>query len=148
MNILDVKLNDDILNELLSLSLAWEKEDCCYGYVANKKSDFENKRIFIVKDDNKIIAYLLGSIKKASNMNSIIKDNEKYFELDELYVLPKYRLNGIGKDLYNFAEQTIKKDNLKYIFLSTASKNYKAILHFYIDIVGMNLWSAKLYKKI
>ncbi len=34
------------------------------------------------------------------------------------------------------------------IFLSTAVKNYKSILHFYIDELGMEFWTARLYKKV
>jgi len=35
----------------------------------------------------------------------------------------------------------------EYIVACTATKNYKAILHFYIDEVGMIFHSASLYKK-
>ena len=45
------------------------------------------------------------------------------------------------------AEETIKKD-VQFIVLSTASKNSKAILHFYLDELGIQLRSARLFKKI
>ena len=34
------------------------------------------------------------------------------------------------------------------IMLIAAAKNYRAILHFYIDELGMDFWSARLFKKI
>jgi hypothetical protein len=32
--------------------------------------------------------------------------------------------------------------------LSTATKNWKAIFHFYLDELGMKFWSARLFKKV
>jgi hypothetical protein len=37
---------------------------------------------------------------------------------------------------------------VQFIVLSTASKNSKAILHFYLDELGMQFWSARLFKRI
>jgi len=37
---------------------------------------------------------------------------------------------------------------MEFIMLSTATKNYKSILHFYIDELGMDFWNARLFKKI
>jgi len=34
------------------------------------------------------------------------------------------------------------------LFLSTATKDYKRILHFYIDEMGMDFWTARLFKKL
>ena len=35
-----------------------------------------------------------------------------------------------------------------FMVLSTATKNWKAIFHFYLDELDMRFWSARLYKKI
>ena len=47
----------------------------------------------------------------------------------------------------NTSEEKIKKE-AEFIVLSTASKNSKAILHFYLDELGMQFWSARLFKRI
>jgi hypothetical protein len=44
-------------------------------------------------------------------------------------------------------EQTVSED-AEFILLSTATKNWKAIFHFYLDELGMDFWSARLYKKL
>ena len=36
----------------------------------------------------------------------------------------------------------------EYMVLSTATKNWKAIFHFYLDELDMTFWSARLFKKI
>ena len=49
--------------------------------------------------------------------------------------------------LFRFAEEAVKTE-AEYIVLSTATKNWKAIFHFYLDELDMTFWSARLFKKI
>lgn len=45
-------------------------------------------------------------------------------------------------------QKELKKKGLEMMMLSTATKNWKAIMHFYIDEIDMNFWSARLYKHL
>ena len=132
----------EILEKLLQLSAQWAAEQNCYGYYPNTEADIAGKRVFLG-----IEAYLLGKLETAKNMKSIMPEGTAYFEVEELYVVPEKRSQGIGEALFRFAEETIKKD-VQFIVLSTASKNSKAILHFYLDELGMQFWSARLFKKV
>ena len=144
MRISETKLNDEILQELIALSMEWEAEDSCYGYRANQEDDIKGNRIFIAEEDDKIIGYLFGHSTESKNQSSIIPDGTACFEVMEIYVRKEYRNQGIGTELFNYAEKQISDD---YITLSTATKNWKAILHFYIDELDMSFHSARLFKK-
>lgn len=133
------------LKRILELSLMWEKEDSCYGYRANTEDDFQDCYILAAYDDE-LVAYVFGKEEIQEKQTSVIDKNMHYFEIEELYVHPSYRLRGIGKQLMESLEKELKKKGLKMMALSTATKNWKAIMHFYIDEVGMNFWSARLYK--
>ena len=133
------------LKRILELSLMWEKEDSCYGYRANTEGDFQDCYILAAYDDE-LVAYVFGKEEIQEKQTSVIDKNMHYFEIEELYVHPSYRLRGIGKQLMESLEKELKKKGLKMMALSTATKNWKAIMHFYIDEVGMNFWSARLYK--
>ena len=76
-----------------------------------------------------------------------MKDGTAYFEIEELYILPQYRCMGLGKLLFQHVEKIVSNE-VEYIMLSTATKNWKAILHFYIEELGMEFWSARLYKRV
>ena len=135
------------IKRLLELSLMWEKEDSCYGYRANTEDDFQDCYI-LAAYDNELIAYIFGKEEIQDKQTSVIDKNMHYFEIEELYVHPSYRSSGIGKQLMESLEKELKKKGLEMMMLSTATKNWKAIMHFYIDEIEMNFWSARLYKRL
>ena len=143
----ETSLTKDLLDRLIQFSKDWESENSCYGYIANSVSDIEGNRIFVATDDGNIIGYLFGHISQSKNMKSIMPEGTPFFEIEELYVVPQFRSQGVGSSLFSFAVTQIK-ETAEYAVLSTATKNWKAILHFYIEELGMEFWSARLYKKL
>ena len=133
------EINQFDMHRLVELSLMWEKEDSCYGYRANTEDDLKDRYILAAYDDE-LIAYVFGKEEVQDKQTSVINKNMHYFEIEELYVHPSYRSRGIEKEL--------KKKGQKMMVLSTATKNWKAIMHFYIDEIDMNFWSARLYKHL
>lgn len=137
----------DVMDELISLSAAWEEENSCHGYRRNQKEDIEGRRVFTAEKDDELIGYLFGVYEVFPHTASILLEGTPVFELEELFVRPEFRNRGVGKQLFEYAESAVK-DNAEYLMLSTAAKNWKAILHFYLDELGMEFWNARLYKKI
>ena len=147
MKIYEVELDDAVSEKLIQLSKNWAAENSCHGYRANEKSDIEGNRIFIAEDNDEIIGYLFGKNCKSEQMSSIMPEGTSYFEVEEIYVVQQRRCEGIGEALFRHVEKTVK-GQADYIVLSTATKNWKAILHFYIDELDMQFWSARLFKRI
>ena len=132
---------------LLELSLMWEKEDSCYGYRANIEDDLRDRYILAAYDDE-LIAYIFGKEEIQDKQTSVIDKNMHYFEIEEIYVHPLYRSRGIGKQLIERLEEELREKGIELMLLSTATKNWRAIMHFYIDEIDMNFWSARLYKRL
>lgn len=147
MIIKERELTPELLEVLIGLSEDWEAEGSCHGYRKNDRSDIEGNRIFTAESQDGIIGYLLGHAEKAKSTTSIMPEGTPYFEVEELYVRPEHRSQGIGGRLFTFAEQAAAPD-AEFVMLSTASKNWKAIFHFYLDELGMEFWSARLFKRI
>lgn len=147
MMIHEVNLNEEVLDQLIRFSEDWAAEDNCYGYRPNDKSDIEGNRIFFAEDGNTVIGYLFGKVYQSEQMKSIMPEGTPYFEIEELYVVPGRRSEGIGSKLFKYAEGTVKPE-AEYMVLNTATKNWKAIFHFYLDELDMTFWSARLFKRI
>lgn len=147
MTIKEIKFSERIAIQLIALSKEWEQENSCYGYRRNNSDDLKNKRIFVAADGDLICGYLFGHNSTTEKDTSIYKAGTEYFEIDELYVKSQYRNCGIGKKLFQYTEKAVSPD-VNIMMLTTATKNFRAILHFYIDELGMDFWSARLFKKI
>ena len=143
----EAELTPEVLDALIRLSGDWEAENSCCGYRKNGRADIEHNRVFLAEEGRQIVGYLFGHTERAENASSIMPDGTPFFEVEELYVTPARRNAGIGRRLFAHAETAVSGD-AEYVMLSTATKNWRAILHFYIDELGMDFWSARLYKKL
>ena len=147
MQIKETALCGHVASELIALSAGWEAENSCYGYRKNEYGSLEGNRIFVAEENGEIIAYLFGNLKKSKDQGAVVPDGTDYFEVEELYVKPEWRSKGVGSALFRYMETQVRPE-AEYLMLGTATKNYKAILHFYIDELGMEFWSAALFKKL
>ena len=143
----ETDLTEEVLDKLIRMSEDWEKENSCHGYRKNEKSDIDGNWIFLAYDDDTVIGYLFGYAEKSKESSSIMPDGTPCFEIEELYIRPEYRNQGIGRKLFDYVENTVRGE-VDYLMLSTATKNWKAILHFYLDELDMDFWSARLFKRI
>ena len=147
MFIHEVIPDEKTLAQLIHFSEDWAAENSCYGYRPNDKTDIEGNRIFFAEDGDAVIGYLFGKICRSEQTKSIMPEGTPYFEVEELYVVPERRSQGIGAKLFKYTEEAVKSE-AEYMVLSTATKNWKAIFHFYLDELDMTFWSARLFKKI
>lgn len=149
---MDIKIekytwNDNSIDAVMELSRKWESEDLTFGYCANDKNDLIGNDLFAAYLGDEMIGYLFGKCIVLQEAITPIEKGKTCFEIGEIYVKEDYRSKGIGRALFAFAESYYKQ-KADYITLSTATKNYKSILHFYIEKMGMTFWSAKLFKEI
>ena len=147
MEIKEVNLNETIMARLIALSEDWEKESSCYSYRKNTPEDLEGNRVFVANAGDAVIGYLFGHNEVAKETTSVYPAGTVWFEIEELYVAPDFRGKGIGKKLFRYAEEAVSGE-ADMLLLGTATKNFRAILHFYIDELGLEFWSARLFKRI
>lgn len=147
MTVREAALSDKVMTCLIAMSEDWEREDSTYGYRTNTPEDLKGNRVFLAMDGGLTVGYLFGHMETAERMSSVCAAGTAYFEVEELYVRPPFRSRGVGKLLFQHAERAVAGE-AEMIMLSTATKNYRAILHFYVDELDMRFWSARLFKKI
>ena len=147
MKIYETELTGHVLEALIAMSVDWEAEKSCYGYRANGKNDIAGNRIFLAEENGEIIGYLFGNPFTSENMKAVMPEGSRCFEVEELYVVPHMRSKGVGRALFACAENAVR-EIADYMVLSTATKNWRAVFHFYLDELDMTFWSARLFKRI
>lgn len=139
-------LDPDTVHQLIELSRQWVAEDCCYGMVENEESDLQEPLV-VALDGPKIVGYIFGHSYRQEKATSCIPADADCFSVDELYVLPMYRGQGIGRQLFQMLEARMK-GQCRFLTLATSTKNYKAVLKLYIEELGMFFHSAFLIKSM
>ncbi|MBR3475431.1 MAG: GNAT family N-acetyltransferase [Oscillospiraceae bacterium] len=143
----EASLTPALTKALIRLSAAWEAEGSCRGYRKNTAADIEGNRIFLLEKGSKILGYLFGHVEPSKNSSSVMPEGTPCFEVEELYVRPKLRSRGYGGMLFQYTEECVRKE-AAYMMVSTATKDWQAILNFYLKEQGMQFWSARLFKKL
>lgn len=133
---------------LMRMSEEWAAENSCRGYRANTPADIDGNRVFLAESAGAAIGYLFGHAESAKRASSIMDEGTRVFEVEEIYVKPEWRSKGVGRALYDLAESAAKEEGVRYVTLSTATKDWKRIFHFYLDELGMEFWNARLFKSL
>ena len=144
----EIKPNEKEINELISLSQDWTKENITRGYGDNSIEDIIDKRVFVAIDDEEIVGYIFEKDGYSKNYNSIMPDGAQYFGIEEIYVKPEKRSLGIGKMLMDYVKYQAKKEGYEYLFLVTSTKDWESILNFYINKCEMDFYCASLVEKL
>lgn len=147
MNCCEVNLTPEVKEILLKMSADWAAENSCRGYYTNEESDLEGNRFFLALDGDTPVGYLFGKLCRAQKSSTVMAEGTAFFEVEEIYIVPAMRSKGIGGALFRFAEDAVRGE-ADFVLLSTATRNWRAILHFYIDELGMDFWSARLFKPL
>ena len=139
-------LDDATVNRLIELSVMWFNEDISVGITPNKKEDIQEV-CYLALSDDVIVGYAFGHYYSEETRTSYIEPGAKRFDVDEIYVMKEYRSLGVGKKLFSLLEEEVK-NNAQFITLPTSAKDYKKVLHFYVEELGVTFHSAYLIKKI
>ena len=141
-----IPLTEDAARQLIALSRAWAEENCSNGMVENTREDLRQP-VFAALEGEKIVGYAFGHAYTAEKKISSIPAGSACFEVDELYVLPACRSQGVGGRLFQ-AIQAYARTQADYLTLATSTKDYKRVLKFYAEQNGMVFHNAFLTKEL
>jgi len=141
------EFSSELVEKLIPLSVIWKKERITNGLTENTVLDFLEKDIYVVYDDRLIIGYALATTYDENEAAPTIKENSVVYDIEEFYILPTFRNQLIGSKLYQYIEDSVK-EKVDVIQLISAAKDYKRVLNFYVEMLGMNFFAAKLFKKV
>ena len=146
IEIREITLTEDRVAQLIALSQIWMDENISNGMRANEREDLQEP-VFAALDGDKIVGYAFGHAYIKEKKTDSIPVGSRCFDVDELYVLPAYRSQGVGGRLFA-AIQDYAKTQADFLTLATSTKDYRRVLHFYAEQNGMVFHDAYLTKKL
>ena len=146
IEIREIELTEDRVQQLIALSQMWVDENISHGMVKNSREDLKEP-VFAALEGEKIVGYAFGHAYVKEKKTDSVPVGSRCFDVDELYVLPAYRSQGIGGRLFQAIEAYAKNQG-DYLTLATSTKDYKRVLRFYAEQNGMDFHSAYLTKKL
>ena len=137
------------LEEIEKLQQEWASENITYGLAAStlqQISDALTPYCFVLKDGRKIIGYLMAEVQQ-ENVYCVFPKGASYIEVFDLFISKDYRSRGFGKELLCLCEKEAHKNGIKYMLLSSATKDAEAVRHFYTGN-GYTIWTTQFFKTI
>ncbi len=146
IEIREIVLTEDSVAQLIALSQVWVDENISHGLVKNSREDLKEP-VFAALEGDCIVGYAFGHAYIKENKIDSIPVGSRCFDVDELYVLPAYRSQGIGGRLFA-ALQDYAASQADFLTLATSTKDYRRVLRFYAEQNGMDFHDAYLTKKL
>lgn len=135
---------------IANLQKQWESEAITYGFVADNEDEiltYDKEYFYIALDGETVIGYVTGEAKAndKDNYMNVFPMNAEYLQVNDLYIAPAYRSKSIGAELLTIVEEKAKKNDIKHIFLSSATIDAEAVRRFY-EKNGFKIWTTTFFK--
>ena len=131
-----------------ALLLAWEQEEITYGLVASDLShlhDRLNEFFRVAEVDGQLVGMVAAS-EHVSDGLAVIPAGERYLEVDDLYVCPEWRSQGIGRVLLDTVLARAEQDGIRYQLVYSATKDVRRVMRFY-ENCGFESWYIQMYRR-
>lgn len=132
------------LERMNELSIQWQNEGSTIGQEAADLLPYlqEGEYLFVAEEKETIIAFIAAT-KKDTRL-SIFDSSDPYIELDELYVAPEKRSQGVGSLLIDTLKTAGNKAGINQFHVYSASRELERGISFYARH-GFNVWSIQAY---
>ena len=133
-----------------NLQKQWETEAITYGFIADTEDEILNyakEYFYVALDGETIVGYVIGEAKtnNKDNYMNVFPMNERYLQVNDLYIASAYRSKSIGAELLTMIEEKAKINDIEHIFLSSATVDAEAIRRFY-EKNGFKIWTTMFFK--
>lgn len=135
--------------DLASLTRKWQAESITPGQQAEPESSFDKRRashLFVAARNGHLVGYCAGSVSvSGQGTSAVLKVGTPYVEIEDLYVSPEQRSQGIGGRLLDAVLASAARDGIERSLLFTGAGDIDAVLRFYRRH-GYEPWGLQLLR--
>lgn len=151
MNITYKQFENFYAKTVAKLQKQWESEAITYGFVADTEDEilaYDKDYFYVAFDAETIVGYVIGETKTndQDNYMNVFPMNEKYLQVNDLYIAPAHRSKSIGSELLTIVEEKAKRNGIEHIFLSSATIDAEVVRRFY-EKNGFKIWTTMFFKQ-
>lgn len=137
----------DDLRSIVQLSQLWADEGTTRGQEVGALAFFEARLghyFWVAEDDSAIVGFICGSAKVSEGL-AVIPKGEAYLEIEELYVHPSHRCEGLGSQLLDRLLAEAAASGVTRSLVYSATREWQRIVSFY-ERHGFKMWFVEMYR--
>jgi ribosomal protein S18 acetylase RimI-like enzyme len=130
-----------------SLQYRWETEEMTRGFKAVDAEALRSRvgpYFLVAEQAGRIVGFVCGSAH-ISEGNTVFSAGERYLEVDDLYVSPEMRNQGIGGRLLDELLAQAQREGIRRYLVYSSSRDTDAILRFYRRH-GFETWYVQMFR--
>ena len=138
----------DILT-VCQLQQQWLAEDSVYGFTPADPEHVQaalGSYFLVAEVDGTVVGFISGSVH-ISEDTAVIPAGTSYIEIDDLYVSPQFRNQGIGSNLITEVLAHAKGQGITHALLYSATKDLHRIIRFY-EQHDFQTWYVQMFRKL
>ncbi len=135
------------LDAVLALQEKWKNEDTTYGFVPAGKRYLEEKLgnyFYLAELNSEIIGFIYGSLHVSNNI-TVFDNGQTYIEVEDLYIVHKYRDASYGSQLIDQLLRVAHENGVDRSLVYSSTKDIESVLKFYKKHEYKS-WCIQLYK--
>lgn len=102
--------------------------------------------LLVAEADGKVVGFISGSIHSSEGM-VFVPEGESYLEIDNLYISPEFRRQGIGGGLIDQLSAQARQQGIVYALLYSAARDIRSVLRFY-ERHNFQSWYIQMFRKL
>jgi len=130
-----------------ALQRQWSEENCTYGNVPALRQQIADQvgQYFVVAEScGRIVGFAYGVVSRSSGL-AVIHQGQQYLAVEDIYVVPACRSQGIGRQMLGQLIQVAESNGITGFLAYSATKNLAKVLDLYGGL-GFKPWFVQLYR--